>query len=66
MIEVYVDAHGTRERDVKHHMLLPHEIFESLYNHGLLVPLLCPDGPAGVAYLIHSFGFKYLYIYIYL
>ena len=36
MPKVYVDAHGPQEREVKHHMLLPHEIVASLYAKGAM------------------------------
>ena len=41
--EVYENAHGKTVRDVKHHILLPHEIFGNLYRHGLLEELLFPN-----------------------
>ena len=34
MSQVYQDAQGRRERLVKHHLLLPHEIIGSLYDYG--------------------------------
>ena len=32
--KVYQDAHGRRERLIRHHVLLPHEIIGSLYDYG--------------------------------
>ena len=44
--KVFENAHGKTVRDVKHHMLLPHEIFGAFYRHGLLQELLFPNNDA--------------------
>ena len=42
--QVCEDSRGRTERQIKHCMFLPHEIFAALHGHGLLQRLLCPDG----------------------
>ena len=34
---------------VNHNMLLPHETFAALYDHGLFEKLLCPSGAPWIA-----------------